>query len=247
LMTDDYGMWLLLHAGGALAYCDCGWRSPCDSPEPGAVRAAAEGHAAETGHHLHAGPELAAYEPVGSWPHRCGWIHAWNDHCPVEAGPADGHMVEPLVRRVLAAGAGDVDDRLHAAGELRECVDELERQAVVGARLDGRTWSQIAEVYGHIGRREAQDRWGELITGMEKAGLLTAPLPAPPAAPARPEWAQLRGIAWCRWCGHRLAMPGGYWAHQLADEAGRVTEPAEDLDDQCPGPEPWPAQDPWTE
>lgn len=55
---------------------------------------------------------------------------------------------------------------LAAARELRECAEQIEIEAVMAARRDGRSWSRIGAVYG-LTKQGAQQRFGATSSAPE--------------------------------------------------------------------------------
>lgn len=169
----------------------------------------------------------------------CGHAHRLNDECVVPPDSPRGY----LDRALYSTSTDPVRalDRLAALHQLQERLADEEKQAVLGARMAGCDWIQMGEAIGS-GRRVAWARWGGLVRRFEAAGLLQPEQLPPPAPPIDSYLAATTPRAWCRWCGNRIVTAGPHpdrWGHH------DVHAPAGEgyIDVECPGPEPWPADE----
>jgi hypothetical protein len=153
------------------AFCQCGWTGP---PHPWAVgvrateQAELDAHLADNDHTPF--PDDAdGYHSYG-----CGHFHQLNDACPYPPDSPAGQL-----RRITTGSTlGHPDralDRLSAIEELRAWLDDQEKEAAIGARLARCTWNEMGQAIGST-RQAAWNRWGQMITRYENAGVL---LPEP--------------------------------------------------------------------
>lgn len=143
------------------AFCQCGWTGPTHPWLPGAgddERDELAAHIAATGHH----PFTWGVPTPDAYHGACGHFHDLNDACPVPADSPRGRL-----QRITA--------------ELEAWLHDQEAQALIGARLAGCTWTDIASAVG-VTVDDATRRWGPMIGRYERAGLLD-PDPSPTAAP----------------------------------------------------------------
>jgi hypothetical protein len=103
-------------------------------------------------------------------PHlRCSHVHSFLDDCPVPYDSPAG-----LVIRATRATLGKptaAAHRLIAASALSEWVADQRLQGVVGARISGLDWTEIAQSAG-VSEDNAINRWGNLIARLEAASLI---------------------------------------------------------------------------
>ncbi|HMG43924.1 MAG TPA: hypothetical protein VK611_21505 [Acidimicrobiales bacterium] len=174
----------------------------------------------------------------------CGHAHRLNDECPVPPDSARG-----LLQRALYSTSTDPEralDRLCAVHQLQGRLNDEESEAVLGARMAGCTWIQMGEAIGST-RMLARARWAAMVRRFEAAGMLRPEQLPPPVPPRDPTAGALNDArSWCRWCGHRIVLDGSSgsvadsWAHHVLDGGARHDGL---IDVDCPGPEPWPAQE----
>lgn len=101
--------------------------------------------------------------------HACSTAHRLNDPCPVKPDSPRG-----MLNRALDATMADHDralDRIAAIHQLRQFLDNEEKMAVIGARNARCTWAELGAAIG-TSRQGAFNRWGEMVSRYEKAGLL---------------------------------------------------------------------------
>lgn len=171
-----------LRASGAAhpvvsAFCSCGWTGSRHELDRGRLLLPGwrEELEAERTHHEHASGHSAA-DPAAEGYHRaCKFFHQLNDVCPIPADCGIG-----LVIRAEAASTGDhviALDRVSATVLLRHWVDQIEIQAVIGARMARCTWAELGTAAGTT-KQGAYNRWGKRIDRYEAAGLLPGDEPA---------------------------------------------------------------------
>jgi hypothetical protein len=165
------------------AFCQCGWVThwqPWTSDPTAAaaalhmIDAALEDHTRQIGHRPfpHDGiPEVDGYYQ------RCGWLHGFQDACPIPPDSPAGQMTRICGLPTLGDPFRSLD-RLAAIEELRTWLDDQQLQAIIGARLAGCAWPDIAVAAG-VTTQDATAKWGAVIGRYEALGLL-APHPDDP-------------------------------------------------------------------
>jgi hypothetical protein len=166
--------WSAIHVQ---AFCQCGWATSWQpwasnpAAAPAAIHmidAALEDHSRQIGHQRfpHDGiPEVDGYHQ------RCGWFHDFQDACPIPPDSPAGQ----ITRICGLPTHGDPMrslDRLTAIQQLQTWLDDQQLQAIIGARLTGCAWPDIAAAVG-VTTQHATAKWGALIGRYEAAGLLT--------------------------------------------------------------------------
>jgi hypothetical protein len=165
------------------AFCQCGWtgrRLPWQPGAGDAERAELAAHIAASGHQ-----EFTWGVPAPDGYHgACGHFHDLNDACPVPAHSPQGRLQRITTGSTLTR-PDRAADRLAAVAELRAWLDDQQTQAIIGARMAGCTWSDMADAAG-VTADEARRRWGPMIGRYEQAGLLDHdpyPTDRPPTRP----------------------------------------------------------------
>ena len=149
------------------ARCTCGWAGPSRAWSADCLTAENEDldrHSHVSRHQL-----LDQDGPAGPVHARCAHVHDRHDDCPVPYDSPAG-LLTSTVRSSLTSPEA-ATDRLQAVCRLADWVTSQRLEAVIGARISGLDWAQLAHATG-ITETEARARWGELIGRLEQARLL---------------------------------------------------------------------------
>lgn len=149
------------------ARCTCGWAGPSRAWSADCLTAENEDldrHCCTRRHQL-----LDQDDPAGVLHARCAHVHDRHDDCPVPYDSPAGLLTRTVRSSLISPEAAA--DRLQAVSRLADWVTGQQLEAVIGARLAGLNWAQLADATA-ITETDARDRWGELIGRLEKARLL---------------------------------------------------------------------------
>lgn len=140
------------------ARCTCRWAGPSPAWSADCLTAENEDldrHCYDSRHQV-----LDQDDPAGPVHSRCAHVHDRHNDCPVPYDSPVGLLARTVRSSLTSSEAAT--DRLQAVSRLADWVAKQQLEAVIGARLAGLDWAQLAHAAG-ITETDAQDRWGGLI------------------------------------------------------------------------------------